>query len=193
MRAVTARTLAISISISLLPLNGAVAKAPAPQDEAAVRDIVAKIYAPYSHPIPEAAGYGSYAKENAAGVAASGYQPPYTQSLAASIARWDRLVQESEELYGLNGFDWYCQCQDNDYATAKILSERYKYQFKGAIEALVHFSPGQSSDGDRAAPLHLQFKKEGGAWKIDDLIFEDGSTLRKSLLTDIAVASKAHR
>jgi hypothetical protein len=93
----------------------------------------------------------------------------------------------------LNGFDWYCQCQDNDNATAKLLSQRYKLRSKGQIEATIVFSPGRGPEGDQGAPLRLRFRNEGGAWKIDDLTFEDGSTLRKSLLNDIADASKARR
>ena len=183
MRAGKARSIAISISIMLLPLQAAVAKAPAPQDEAVLRDIIAKIYAPYSQPIPDAPDDGSYVPENAAGAAADGYEPPYTQSLDELIGRWDRLMQESDELYGLNGFDWYCQCQDNDNATAKLLSQRFKLGPKGRIEALIVFSPGRGPDGDQGAPLRFHFRNEGGSWKVDDLIFENGSTLRKSLRT----------
>lgn len=193
MRADTARVLAALIFYSALPVQAAAAKQPAQQDEAVVRDIVAKIYAPYSQPLPEAPDDGSYAPDNAAGAAASGYEPPYTLSLGALITRWDKLMQESEELYGLNGFDWYCQCQDNDNATAKLLSQRYKLRSKGQIEATIVFSPGRGPEGDQGAPLRLRFRNEGGAWKIDDLTFEDGSTLRKSLLNDIADASKARR
>jgi hypothetical protein len=193
MRADTARVLAALIFYCTLPVQAAAAKQPAQQDEAVVRDIVAKIYAPYSQPLPEAPDDGSYAPDNAAGAAASGYEPPYTLSLGALIARWDKLMQESEELYGLNGFDWYCQCQDNDNATAKLLSQRYKLRSKGQIEATIVFSPGRGPEGDQGAPLRLRFRNEGGAWKIDDLTFEDGSTLRKSLLNDIADASKARR
>ena len=193
MRADTARVLAALIFYCALPVQASAAKQPAQQDEAVVRDIVAKIYAPYSQPLPEAPDDGSYAPDNAAGAAASGYEPPYTLSLGALIARWDKLMQESEELYGLNGFDWYCQCQDNDNATAKLLSQRYKLRSKGQIEATIVFSPGRGPEGDQGAPLRLRFRNEGGAWKIDDLTFEDGSTLRKSLLNDIADASKARR
>mgnify|MGYP001365126148 FL=1 len=193
MRAAKARALSILLIALALPLHAVGAKSPAPKDEAVVREIVAKIYEPYSQPLPEAPEDGSYARDNAAGSAASGYEPPYTQSLAAQIARWDSLMQESEELYGLNGFDWYCQCQDNDNATAKLLSQHYKLRSKGGIEATIVFSPGRGPEGDQGAPLRFRFRNEDGAWKIDDLIFEDGSTLRKSLLTDIADASKVRR
>ena len=190
MRASTARTFAIWMTIGLLPLHGAVAKAPAPQDEAVVRDIVAKIYAPYLQPTPEAPDDGSYAPDNAAGATASGYEPPYTQTLAALIGRWDRLMQESEELYGLNGFDWYCQCQDNDSATARLVRQSYSAKGKDGIDAKILFSPGRYEGKDMGAPLLFRFRREGGQWKIDDLKFQDSDTLRKGLAEDIKAASK---
>lgn len=190
MRAAKARTLAIYLSVGLLPVHMAAAKAPAPQDEAVVREIVAKIYAPYSQPIPEAPDDGSYAPDNAAGASVDGYEPPYTQSLAALIGRWDRLMQESEELYGLNGFDWYCQCQDNDPATSRLVRQSYTAKGKDAIEAKILFSPGRYEGKDMGAPLLFRFKREGGQWKIDDLRFQDSDTLRKGLADDIKAASK---
>lgn len=190
MRAATARALSILLIASALPLHAAAAKAPAPQDEAAVREIIAKIYAPYSQAIPEAPEDGSYAPDNAAGAAASGYEPPYAQSLGALIARWDKLMQESEELYGLNGFDWYCQCQDNDPATSRLVRQSYVAKGKDAIDARILFSPGQYEGKDMGAPLSFRFKREGGLWKIDDLKFQDSDTLRKGLAEDITAASK---
>lgn len=193
MRAGKARVVAALILCCALPFQVAHARQPAQQDEAVVREIVANIYASYMQPVPEAPEDGSYAPENEAGASAGGYEPPYTQSLDALIGRWDKLMQQSEELYGLNGFDWYCQCQDNDNSTAKLLSQRYKLRSKGRIDAAVVFSPGRGPDGDQGAPLRFHFKNEGGHWKVDDLTFDDGSTLRKSLLIDIADASKARR
>jgi hypothetical protein len=193
MRAGKARALTALVFCCALPVQAAAAKQPAQQDEAVVRQIVSSIYASYMRPISYAPDDGSYAPENEAGAAAGGYEPPYTQTLDALIDRWGKLMQQSEELYGLNGFDWYCQCQDNDNATAKLLSQRYKLRSKGRIEATIVFSPGRGPDGDQGAPLRFHFRNEGGAWKVDDLTFEDGSTLRKSLLTDIADASKARR
>ncbi|RDV07330.1 DUF3828 domain-containing protein [Sphingorhabdus pulchriflava] len=192
-RAGKARVIAALSLCCALPSQGAAAKQPAHQDEAVVRQIVSNIYASYMQPISEAADDGSYAPENEAGASTGGYEPPYTQTLDALIGRWGKLMQQSEELYGLNGFDWYCQCQDNDNATAKLLSQRYKLRSKGRIEATIVFSPGRGPDGDQGAPLRFHFRNEGGAWKVDDLTFEDGSTLRKSLVTDIADASKVRR
>ena len=190
MRAATARALSILLTALALPLHAAGAKSPAPQDEAAVREIVAKIYTPYSQPIPEAPEDGSYAPDNAAGSAASGYEPPYTQTLSALIARWDKLMQESEELYGLNGFDWFCQCQDNDPATSRLVRQNYASKGKDAIDAKILFSPGRYEGKDMGAPLLFRFKREGGQWKIDDLKFQDSDTLRKGLVEDIKAASK---
>jgi Protein of unknown function (DUF3828) len=190
MRAAKARALFLTLLCTALPVQAASAKSPAPQDEAVVRDIVAKIYTPYSQPIPEAPDDGSYAPDNEAGASTGGYEPPYTQSLDALIGRWDRLMQESGELYGLNGFDWYCQCQDNDYATARLVSQAYAAKGKDAIDAKVLFSPGHYEGKDMGAPLLFRFRREGGQWKIDDLKFQDADTLRRGLADDIKAASK---
>ena len=53
------------------------------------------------------------------------------------------------------------------------------------------FSPGQSQDGkDSGAPLIFNFKREGSEWKLDDLKFDDFTTLRKGLAADIRDAQK---
>lgn len=189
MRAATARALSLLIALAL-PLHAAGAKSPAPHDEAAVREIIAKIYAPYSQPIAEAPEDGSYAPDNAAGSAASGYEPPYTQTLAALIEHWDRLMQESEDLYGLNGFDWYCQCQDNDPVTSRLVRQKYAAKGKDAVDAKILFSPGRYQGKDMGAPLLFRFKRESGQWKIDDLKFQDSDTLRKGLADDIRAAQR---
>jgi hypothetical protein len=190
-RAVGARAFAILLFGIALPLQAVGAKPPSVQDEAAVRGIIAKIYAAYTQPAPDLREGDRPVPDNEAGAAASGYEPPYTQSLDSLIGRWDRLMQESEELYGMNGFDWYCQCQDNDAATAKLLKQTYRQAGKARIEARILFSPGRSPEGDTGSPLVVKFLKENGDWKIDDLKFDDGSLLRRSLLQDIADASKA--
>lgn len=190
MRAGKARALILLLLGTALPFQTVSAKAPAPPDEAVVREIVAKIYAPYSQPISEAPDDGGYLPDNEAGASAGGYEPPYTQSLDALIGRWNRLMQQSEELYGLNGFDWYCQCQDNDPASSRLVRQSYAAKGKDAIEAKILFSPGRFEGKDMGAPLLFRFKREGGQWKIDDLRFQDADTLRKGLAEDIKAASK---
>jgi hypothetical protein len=166
------------------------AKPPIAEDEAQVRSIIEKVYASYSRPIPEAPEDGSYAPENAPGAAMDDYEPPYTATLGPLAKRWGTLMRSTEELYRLNSFDWYCQCQDNDNKTAKMLRQTYTLVGKDRIDANILYSPGRSDQGDSGAPLLFRFKREAGIWKLDDLKFHKFSTLRKALAKDIQEAEK---
>lgn len=165
------------------------AKKPAAADEVAVRSMIERIYAPYSQPIPDAPEDGSAVPENAPGSAMDGFELPYTASLRALVDKWSALMQTADELYNLNGFDWYCQCQDNDNATAKLIRQKYTQTAKDRITANILFSPGQYEGKHTGAPLIFYFKREAGAWKLDDMKFSDFTTLRKGLAEDIKDAS----
>ena len=167
------------------------AKAPAKADEDAIRAMIEKVYAGYMREIPEAPEDGSYAPTNDAGEAFDGYDLPSTASLDVLIDKWSAMMKETEELYRLNSFDWYCQCQDNDNKTSKIVSQTYTVAGKGRINARVVFSPGRTQEGkDSGAPLIFNFKREGSEWKLDDLKFHEFTTLRKGLAADIRDAQK---
>jgi hypothetical protein len=153
------------------------AKKPVAADEVAVREIVAYVYEGYS-----------LSNEDGAAPVENGpdaYKPPYTNSLGAQIARWSDLMLATDELYNLNSFDWYCQCQDFDSKTAKITKQSYKSAGKDRIDANILFSTGWVEKGHAGTPLSFRFKREGGVWKLDDLKFESGGTLRKALASDI--------
>lgn len=167
-----------------------IAKGPAANDEQAVRAIIARTYASYTRPIPEAPEDGTYAPDNGPGSAMDGYEPPYTASLDALVDRWGKLMQSSDELYILNSFDWFCQCQDNDNGTARLVRHSYKAAGKDRIDATVLFSPGKWEGKDHGRPLLFRFKREAGAWKLDDLKFAEGGTLRRDLASDIADATR---
>jgi hypothetical protein len=166
------------------------AKKPAATEEAALRGMIERLYKPYTEPLPAPPEDGSYAPDNAAGAGLDGYEIPKTATLGALIDRWDSLMARAEEVYILNDFDWYCQCQDNDNRTAKIMTQTYNYGGKNQIDAKIVFSPGRSEQGDSGLPLIFRFKREGGAWKLDDLKFSDGQTLRKDLAQDIKDATR---
>jgi hypothetical protein len=168
----------------------AIAKKPLPADEAALRTVIERIYAPYIIPIPEAPEDGSYAPENPAGSAMDGYEPPYSPSLASQIARWAELMRQAEEVYLLNNFDWFCQCQDSDNQTARLVSQSYKQVGKDSIDATVKFSPGRYEGKDTGSPLLFRFKRTAGVWQLDDLKFDDFTTLRKGLADDIRDAAR---
>ena len=170
------------VLISAALFAPAQAKKPVVEDEAAVREIVAYVYDGYSlsnEDIAEPVENGPDA-----------YQPPYTETLGAPIARWSNLMKATDELYNLNSFDWYCQCQDFDSKTAKITKQSYKSAGKGRIDAKILFSTGWVEKGHAGAPLLFRFKREGGAWKLDDLKFDGGGTLRSALASDIKDATR---
>ena len=177
----------MKIAISVVLASAALfapahAKKPVAADEAAVREIVAYVYEGYS-----------LSSEDTAEPVENGpdaYQPPYTDSLGAQIARWSGLMMATDELYNLNSFDWYCQCQDFDSKTAKITKQSYKSAGKDRIDATIMFSTGWVEKGHAGAPLLFRFKREGGKWKLDDLKFDSGGTLRKDLDSDIKDATR---
>jgi hypothetical protein len=175
--------IAIGVVLSSAALFAPVhAKKPVAADEAAVREIVAYVYEGYS-----------LSSEDTAEPVENGpdaYQPPYTETLGAQIARWSGLMMATDELYNLNSFDWYCQCQDFDSKTAKVTKQSYKSAGKDRIDATILFSTGWVEKGHAGAPLLFRFKREGGKWKLDDLKFSGGGTLRKDLAGDISDATR---
>ena len=162
------------------------AKKPVAADEAAVREIVAYVYEGYSLSSENMPTEGL--EETNDGPDA--YKPPYTDTLGAQIARWSGLMMATDELYNLNSFDWYCQCQDFDSKTAKVTKQSYKAAGKDRIDATILFSTGWVKKGYAGVPLLFRFKREGGVWKLDDLKFDSGSTLRKDLASDIEDATR---
>jgi hypothetical protein len=167
------------------------AKKPAAQDEAVIRGMIERLYAPYTKPMNEAPDDGGYAADNGPGAGLDGYELPYTASLGPLVTRWGALMQDSGELYNLNSFDWYCQCQDNDNSTAKLVSQSFAMKGKDRISVTVLYSPGKFEGKDSGAPLVFYFKQEDGAWKLDDMKFHRFTTLRKGLASDIKDATKA--
>jgi hypothetical protein len=187
-------TPAILVMLSSMALAMAAhAKPPAAQDEAAVRAMIERTYAAYTRPMPDAPDDGSYAADNDPGAAMDGYELPYTASLGDLIDRWGTLMRSADEIYQLNGFDWYCQCQDNDNNSAKLVSQHYSVTGKDRMAVKIIYSPGRVDGKDSGDPLIFLFKREGGAWKLDDMKFHDFTTLRKGLAADIKDAQRDQR
>jgi hypothetical protein len=161
-----------------------VAKSPASSDEQAVRAIITKVYEGYSRLETD---------DQTETEVASRYEPPYSATLSLLVARWSNLMEANDELYNLNSFDWYCQCQDFDNTKAKIVKQTYAAVGKDRIDANIRFSAGWNT----TQPLLFRFRREGGAWKLDDLKFAAGGTLRRDLASDIKDATrdqaKAHK
>jgi hypothetical protein len=180
----------IGMAVCAMLVTPAAAKKPAPQDEAAIRTMIERLYISYTNVLPDAPGDGSYAAENAPGAALDGFELPYTASLGALIKQWGGVMRSANEIYSLNGFDWYCQCQDNDNSTAKLVSQSFAMKGKDRISVTVLYSPGKFEGKDGGAPLVFYFKQEDGAWKLDDMKFHRFTTLRKGLASDIKDATK---
>ena len=179
--------LAIGVALTSAALCApAQAKKPAAADEAAVREIIAYVYKGYSLSTEDVAGEGVEAADDGP----DAYKPPYTATLSTQIAQWSGLMMATDELYNLNSFDWYCQCQDFDSKTAKVTKQSYKAVGKDRIDASVLFSPGWAEQGHSGAPLLFRFKRERGKWLLDDLKFDGGGTLRSALANDIKDAKR---
>ena len=161
---------ALVMTMTGVPLS---AKKPAAADEAAVRDIIKQTYIGYSRVEPDSPD-----------IATEGYEPPYSVSLGALKQKW-MPVGSGEELVQMNGFDWYCQCQDYSAKVARITAQKYDAKTKNKIEAKVHFAPG----GGKGRPLIFMFIRENRLWVMDDLRFDGGSTLRRGLQEDIDSAA----
>jgi hypothetical protein len=168
---------ALMVSLGTAPTH---AKGPVGGDEKSVRAIINRIYAGYSKPVPT--------QEPLPGgdidATVDGYEPPYSITLTALVVRWKASSVEGE-VQGMGDFDWYCQCQDYDDKTARLTSQHYTKRDQSHIDADVRFTIGWRA----SSPLKLMFVREGGAWKLDDLKFEDGNTLRSGLQRDIVDAA----
>lgn len=177
---------AIGVALASAALTApAHAKKPVAADEAEIRSMIERVYAPYSQPYPDAPEDGSARPDNDPGAAMDGYELPYSATLDKLVAQWSGLMQATDELYRLNSFDWYCQCQDNDNATSKLVRQTYKQTGKDRIDVNVLFSPGRYEGRDMGEPLLFRFKREGGAWKLDELKFNRSGSLRRGLAEDI--------
>lgn len=178
-----------ALAASALLVTPTAAKAPKSADEAAVREIVKKIYTDYSKPFdevfPEVPEGEDPPPDNPPGSAVGGYEPPYSKSLDALIERWTPIAQ-GDELRPMSDFDWYCQCQDWTSELAKMNSEKYELRGKDKIDAKLRYAPV----GGEGEKLTIRFIRENGAWVIDDLVMSGGLTLRKGLLSDISDAAK---
>ena len=94
--------------------------------------------------------------------------PIYSRGTAALIARWAKGLSP-DEVEDLNGFGWFCQCQDFDTAHFRVtLDARYK---PGASQATVAAQVNVGWD-ETTLPNRLAMVREDGGWRIDDLFSE---------------------
>jgi Protein of unknown function (DUF3828) len=161
---------------------------PVSADQAAVAAIVEQIYADYSKPMQGATDDISQEPADSLESELQKEKLLYTLSLRSLLDRWNPIAH-GDELYAMNSFDWYCQCQDFDPKTAKLISQKTTIRGKDAIDVKTRFSRGWGDN--KGVPMVIKFKREGAAWKIDELIMDKNMSLRAGLLDDIKEAAKA--
>jgi hypothetical protein len=158
------------------------AKKPAAEDETIVRGMIERVYTPYR----QSSDYNPADLDDPP----ARFEIERTASLRALEKRWEGLMEQVDELYSMNDFSWYCQCQDYDVTTAKLVRQSYNLVGKDRIDANILFSPGSYEGKTTGEPLLFQFRREDGAWKLDDLKFHNFTTLRKGLAADIRDATR---
>ena len=165
--------------LAWLPIGGfAIAAESAAEEQQAVQSIVERIYSGYTK-----ASTTVEASRPTWGSTPDGYVPAKSAALNALVEEWRSSVDD--DVFEMNTFDWYCQCQDYDEAKAHIVSQSYDTPGEGRILATVSFDVGYSE----AQIMIFHFLLEGGVWTIDDLVFQGGEHLREGLESDLLAAS----
>ena len=164
------------ILASIVPLILAAA-APSADDRGAIEEAVVGIFAPFTTENP----------------GASWDFPVYSGEVTALIAKWKSVIPESEP-DGLNDGDWLCQCQDWDASafTAMITSVGMTGPDTAEVEMSLDLGLG-AGEAPRRERLVLQ--REGGTWKIDDIVAEPSfprglrQALHETIAADEALAA----
>jgi hypothetical protein len=96
-------------------------------------------------------------------------KPIYSRATSQLIAQWEKGLS-SDEVEDLNGFGWFCECQDYDEKRFKVRLTAAPVAGAGAgravVNAAVDLGFGQPHDARR---LKLTLVKEAGRWLIDDV------------------------
>lgn len=142
-------------------------------DASAIDARVKEIFAPYSlKPEPKAAWEHRI----------------FSAETTALIAHWER-VQPKDEPDDLNDGDWFCLCQDWDNKKFRATPGPLREVSPGVVEVTVSVDVGF----DKARDERLVFRKEAGAWRLDDLFAADGfphglkQSLRETIAADEAL------
>ena len=130
-----------------------------PAERATVEASIAEIYRPYS--------------ANPDNPTASWERPIWSAPVRALIARWQQVMPEGE-VDDLNDGDWLCLCQDWDAASFRATVTQVRPQRPGVALAAVRVQLGN----DQVRAVRLVLRREGQAWKIDDMF---GPTLPRGL------------
>lgn len=139
---------------------------PSPADTAALDAQVAEVFRPY--------------REGADSKAAWDY-PIWSAEVTALIAHWQRVLPEGE-VDALNDGDWLCQCQDWDEKRFRTVLGAHRALAADVAEVDVKIDLGFTEVRD-LRDTRLVFKREGGAWKLDDIFASEAfpSGLKQAL------------
>lgn len=153
--------------------------APPPAETAALEAQIAEVFRPY--------------RDGADSRAAWDY-PIWSAEVAALIAHWQRVLPEDEP-DALNDGDWLCQCQDWDEKGFKTVVAARRLIGPDRAEADVKIDLGFAEVSD-LREARLVFKREGGAWRLDDIFAEEAfprglkQALRETIREDEALRAK---
>jgi Protein of unknown function (DUF3828) len=139
-------------------------------DDAALRAAIRGIYAPYTLP---------------SATTVSMERRVFSARTQLLINRWRNRRNSSDEVTPLGEGDWFCQCQDWEPKAVKVNTIQLVPLAKGKVRADVRYAIS------RQELRHLRFVmvREGGTWKVDDLLYDDQyGSLVTALRKEIAEA-----
>ena len=154
----------------------ALATAATAKPMAPIEIVIRSTFAPYSDPRVQVPDYFA--------------RPPWSAQTRALIKRWQnkpKSDQNGDDVTPLSNGDWLCQCQEWDNKLFRVNRVTVTKGKAGRMIAAVRY---------RVTAVDLRVLtfvliREGGAWRIDDLIFPDQrQTLKAQLRREIADAAK---
>jgi Protein of unknown function (DUF3828) len=153
-------------ALTLAPLLLAAATL-SPADTAAIDAAVAAIFAPYRKTDMSQSAFE---------------RPIWSAETAALIARWRRVTPQ-DEVDDLSDADWLCMCQDWDAARFRAVVTGRRALAAGVAEVTVRMSNGGTPEMER-----MRFRREGGRWRLDDMVARDFPRGIKQALRDTIAA-----
>jgi len=143
-------------------------------DTAAIDSTVAGLFAPY--------------RQEEMTSEAVWERPIFSREVTQLIEKWRGVIPEDEP-DDLNDGDWLCQCQDWDPKRfrVKILSRKVVEPDLAEVEVDIDIGFGEVRDA------FLQFRREEGKWKLDELYSEPYPDGIRQALCDTIKADEALR
>ena len=158
----------MSLTAAILALASATLPA---ADSVAINRQVFEIYHPYTRPMTSTSPWE---------------RPIFTAEINALVRQWRRVTPQ-DEIDDLSDGDWLCLCQDWEPSRFVAMVTAKRAVRPGTVEATVRINLGEGAP--RTA--RLQMKREGPAWKIDDMFSSDYPRgLKQALRETIAADAK---